>query len=154
MQDSFFLDSNVLIYGFSGREPEKQRIARELSDADGAWVSTQVLSEVGAVLIRKFGFSVGEARSRVASIAAGCDVVTLTPALILDAFRIAERYRLGLYDGQIIAAAVACGARRLFTEDMHHGLAVDGLELVSPFAARAREPSARYRSRLKLRRAA
>jgi predicted nucleic acid-binding protein len=36
MRDSHFLDSNVLIYGFSGREPEKQRIARELSDADGA----------------------------------------------------------------------------------------------------------------------
>ena len=154
MRDSFFLDSNVLIYGFSGRAPEKQRIARELSDADGAWVSTQVLSEVGNVLIRKFGFSVGEARARVASIASGCDVVTLTPALILDAFRISERYRLGLYDGQIIAAALACGARRLFTEDMHHGLTVDGLELVSPFALRVREPTARYRSRTKLRRAA
>lgn len=154
MQDSFFLDSNVLIYGFSEREPDKQRIARELSDADGAWVSTQVLSEVGSVLIRKFGFSVGETRARVASIAAGCDVITLTPVLILDAFRIAERYRLALYDGQIIAAALACGARRLFTEDMHHGLSVDGLELVSPFASRAREPSPRYRSRTKLRRAA
>jgi predicted nucleic acid-binding protein len=154
MPDSFFLDSNVLIYGFSEREPDKQRIARELSDAHGAWISTQVLSEVGNVLIRKFGFSVGEARARVASIAAGCDVVTLTPALILDAFRIAERYRLGLYDGQIIAAALACGARRLFTEDMHHGLSIDGLELVSPFVSRVREPAARYRSRPKLRRAA
>ncbi len=154
MRDSFFLDSNVLIYGFSQGEPDKQRIARELSDVDGAWVSTQVLSEVGSVLIRRFGFSVGEARARVASIAAGCDVVTLTPVLILDAFRIAERYRLGLYDAQIIAAALACGARRLFTEDMHHGLSIDGLELVSPFAPRAREPSARYRARTKLRRAA
>ena len=154
MRDSFFLDSNVLIYGFSEREPDKQRIARELTDADGAWISTQVLSEVGSVLIRKFGFSVGEARVRVASIAAGCDVVTLTPALILDAFRIAERYRLGLYDGQIIAAALACGARRLFTEDMHHGLSIDGLELASPYASRAREPAARYKSRTKLRRAA
>jgi predicted nucleic acid-binding protein len=154
MPDSHFLDSNVLIYGFSAREPEKQRIARELSDADGAWVSTQVLSEVGSVLIRKFGFAVGEARTRVASIAAGCDVITITPALILDAFRIADRYRLGLYDGQIVAAALACGARRLFTEDMHHGLSIDGLELVSPFASRAREPAPRYRGRLKLRRAA
>ena len=154
MQGSFFLDSNVLIYGFSGREPDKQRIARELSDTDGAWVSTQVLSEVGNVLIRKFGFPVGDARARVASIAAGCDVVALTPALILDAFRIAERYRIGLYDGQIVAAALACGARRLFTEDLHHGLSIDGLELVSPFAAAAREAPARYRSRPRLRRAA
>jgi predicted nucleic acid-binding protein len=154
MQDSFFLDSNVLIYGYSEAEPEKQRIARELSDADGAYVSTQVLSEVGSVLIRKFGFAVGEARSRVASIAAGCDVVTVTPELVLDAFRIAERYRVGLYDAQIIAAALACGARRLFTEDLHHGLVIDGLELVSPFALQARERAARYRPRRKLRRAA
>ena len=154
MRDSYFLDSNVLIYGFSGREPEKQRIARELSDGDGAWVSTQVLSEVGSVLIRKFAFAVGEARARVASIAAGCDVITLTPAVILDAFRVAERYRLGLYDGQIVAAALACGARRLYTEDMHHGLSIDGLELVSPFATRAREPASRYKSRINMRRAA
>lgn len=154
MRDSFFLDSNVLIYGFSGQEPEKQRVARELSDANGAWVSTQVLSEVGNVLIRKFAVPVGEARARVASIAAGCDVITLTPAVILDAFRIAERYRMGLYDGQIIAAALACGARRLFTEDLHHGLSIDGLEVVSPFAATARERPARYRARAKLRRAA
>jgi predicted nucleic acid-binding protein len=154
MPDSYFLDSDVLIYGFSGREPEKQRIARELSDAEGAWVSTQVLSEVGNVLIRKFGVPVGEARARVASIAAGCDVVTLTPAVILDAFRVAERYRLGLYDGQIVAAALACGARRLFTEDLHHGLSIDGLELLSPFVSTARERTARYRARTKLRRAA
>lgn len=154
MPDSFFLDSNVLIYGFSEREPEKQRIARELSDADGAWVSTQVLSEVGSVLIRKFGFAFGEARARVASIASGCDVITLTPAVILDAFRIAERYRIGLYDGQIVAAALACGARRLFTEDLHHGLSIDGLQLVSPFVPTARERTARYRARTRLRRAA
>jgi predicted nucleic acid-binding protein len=154
MPDSFFLDSNVLIYGFSEREPEKQRIARELSDADGAWVSTQVLSEVGNVLIRKFSFGVGEARTRVASIAAGCDVISLTPAVILDAFRIAERYRLGLYDAQIVAAALACGARRLFTEDLHHGLLIDGIEIVSPFTPAARERAARYKTRPKLRRAA
>jgi predicted nucleic acid-binding protein len=154
MPDSFFLDSNVLIYGFSGREPEKQRIARGLSDTDGAWVSTQVLSEVGNVLIRKFSFAAGEARTRVASIAAGCDVISLTPAVILDAFRIAERYRVGLYDAQIVAAALACGARRLFTEDLHHGLSVDGIEIVSPFTPAARERAARYRTRPKLRRAA
>jgi predicted nucleic acid-binding protein len=74
--------------------------------------------------------------------------------VILDAFRIAERYRIGPYDGQIIAAALACGARRLFTEDLHHGLSIDGLELMSPFAPTARDRTARYRARTKLRRAA
>jgi len=154
MPGSFFLDSNVVLYGFSGKEPEKQRVARELSESEGAWVSTQVLSEVGAILIRKFGFPVGEARARVASIAAVCDVVVLTPPLILDAFRIAERYRIRLYDAQIVSAALACGATRLYSEDLHHGLGVDGLAVVSPFGTRAGEPAARYASRPRLRRAA
>lgn len=154
MPGSFFLDSNVVLYGFSGKEPQKQRVARELSESEGAWVSTQVLSEVGAILIRKFNFPVGEARTRVASIAAVCDVVVLTPPLILDAFRIAERYRIGLYDAQIVSAALACGAARLYTEDLHHGLAIDGLTIVSPFGTRAGEPPGRYVARPRLRRAA
>ena len=154
MPGSFFLDSNVVLYGFSGKEPQKQRIARELSEAEGAWVSTQVLSEVGTILIRKFGVAVGEARDRVASIASACEVVILTPPLILDAFRIAERYRIGLYDAQIVSAALACGATRLYSEDLHDGLGVDGLMIVSPFTTRAGEPPARYRARPRLRRAA
>jgi predicted nucleic acid-binding protein len=147
MRGSFFLDSNVVLYGFSGREPDKQLVARELAESEGAWVSTQVLSEVGAILIRTFGFPVGEARARVASIAAACDVVVMTPPLILDAFRIAERYRIGLYDAQIVAAALACGATRLYSEDLHDGLVVDGLAIVSPFRTRAGEPAARYVTR-------
>jgi predicted nucleic acid-binding protein len=154
MPGSFFLDSNVLIYGFSGGELEKQRIARDLSESEGAFVSTQVLSEIGTVLIRKFGFPVGEARARVASIAAACDVIVVTPPLILDAFRIAERYRISLHDAQIVSAALACGAGRLYSEDLHHGLAIDGLAIVSPFGARAREPTPRYAARPRLRRAA
>jgi predicted nucleic acid-binding protein len=154
MPAEFFIDSNVLIYGFSGREPEKQRIARALSEAEGAWVSTQVLSEVGNVLIRKFSFAPGDARARVASISTACDVLSVTPALVLDAFRIVERYRVGLFDAQIIAAALACGAQRLYTEDLHDGLVIDGMKITSPFMFRARAPSSRYGVRRRLRRAA
>jgi predicted nucleic acid-binding protein len=117
-------------------------------------VSTQVLSEVGNVLVRRFGVPVGEARARVASIASVCEVIVLTPPLILDAFRLSERHRISLYDAQIVAAALGCGAARLYSEDLHHGLAVEGLEIVSPFSARARAPVARYRARPRLRRAA
>jgi predicted nucleic acid-binding protein len=154
MPAEYFIDSNVLIYGFSGYEAEKQRIARALSEAKGAWVSTQVLSEVGNVLIRKFGFSPGEARARVASVSTGCEVVSVTPAIVLDAFRIVERFHLGFFDAQIIAAALACGAQRLYTEDLHDGLVVDGMEITSPFMLRAREASPRYGTRRRLRSAA
>ena len=32
-----------------------------------------------------------------------------------------------------MAAALALGCRELYTEDMQHGLAIDGLRLITPF---------------------
>lgn len=51
----FFLDTNILIYSFSGQDAAKREIARALAEADGARVSTQVLSELAHVLTRRFG---------------------------------------------------------------------------------------------------
>jgi predicted nucleic acid-binding protein len=35
---------------------------------------------------------------------------------------IAERYKLNVYDGMIVAAAILAGSETLHSEDMHHGL--------------------------------
>jgi len=49
--------------------------------------------------------------------------------------RLAERYTLSIYDGMIAAAAVVAGCDILYSEDMHHGLVIDGrVRIVNPFA--------------------
>jgi predicted nucleic acid-binding protein len=47
----------------------------------------------------------------------------------------AERYKLGIFDGNIVAAAVLAGCTTLYSEDMRNGLLIDGLTIRNPFAA-------------------
>ncbi len=62
-------------------------------------------------------------------------MVPLTDAIHLDGLRIAERYRLAIYDSMIVAAALAAGCDRLWSEDLQHGLVIDArLKVASPFA--------------------
>lgn len=144
---AFFLDTNVLVYSFSETDIAKREAARALTEADGAWISTQVLSEVVSVLTRRFRVPVQEAKHRVMSIAAGCEVVTVSPSIVFDALRIMERFGYGFFDSQIIAAALVCGASVLYSEDLHHGQVVDGkLSIRSPFRLRAEQRARPYRT--------
>ncbi|MGC2518327.1 MAG: PIN domain-containing protein [Burkholderiales bacterium] len=143
---AFFLDTNVLVYSFSETDVAKRETARALAEADGAWVSTQVLSELANVLTRRFRIPVPEAKHRVMSIAAGCEVVVVSPPIVLDALRVMERFGYGFFDSQIIAAALACGASVLYSKDLHDGQTVDGkLSIRSPFRLRAEQRAKPYR---------
>jgi predicted nucleic acid-binding protein len=142
-----FLDSNVLLYAYSATDPDRCARARTLADDPGAVISTQVLSEFANVVLRKFGMPVSEARRRTAELAQRCEVITVTPATVIEAFRIRERFGFGFLDSQIVASALASGATTLYSEDLHHGQTIDGiLRIVSPFAPAARQPRGVYRA--------
>jgi predicted nucleic acid-binding protein len=48
---------------------------------------------------------------------------------------LAQRYRLGIFDAMIAAAALEAGCESLWSEDMQHGLVVDRrLTVRNPFA--------------------
>ena len=144
----FFLDTNVLVYSFSETEAAKSEAGRVLIESNGAWVSTQVLSELANVLTHRFRAPAREAKRRVMSIAASCEVIVVSPPIVFDALRIMEVFGYGFYDSQIIAAALACGASTLYSEDLHHGQMVDGkLSIRSPFRLRAEQRAKPYRTR-------
>ncbi len=144
----FFLDTNVLVYAFSAQDAAKRETARALVEANGAWVSTQVLSELANVLTRRFDVPTSETRARVASIAAGCEVMVVSPSIVLDALRVMERWGYGFFDSQIVASALACGASILYSEDLHGGQTVDErLVIRSPFRLRAEQRAKPYRVR-------
>ena len=144
---AFFLDTNVLVYSYSETDIAKREAARALAEADGAWVSTQVLSELANVLTRRFRIPAQETKQRVMGIAAGCEVIVVSPAIVFDALRIMERFGYGFFDSQIMAAALACGASVLYSEDLHHGQLIDGkLSIRSPFRLRAEQRAKPYRT--------
>jgi predicted nucleic acid-binding protein len=66
-----------------------------------------VLSELAHVLTRRFGVPAREVKDRITNIATACEIVPVTPAIVLDALRIMERFGYGFFDSQIIAAPAA-----------------------------------------------
>jgi predicted nucleic acid-binding protein len=66
MSDRVFLDTNILIYGYSQDEPDKQQRAIDCVQSGDVWISTQVLNETINVLKRKFLLEYAQIRAVVA----------------------------------------------------------------------------------------
>jgi len=127
-----FLDTNILLYAFAD-DPRRAQ-AQPLLDGTPI-ISVQCLNEFAAVSLRKQRTAWPEVRQRIELIrTATSDVLPLTDAIHRDGLRIAERYRLSIYDSMIVAAALSAGCDRLWSEDLHHGLVIDTrLEVANPF---------------------
>jgi predicted nucleic acid-binding protein len=58
----------------------------------------------------------------------------ITPATILAALTVAERYGFSHYDSLIVATALEAGCSTLYSEDMQHGQLIDNrLTIINPF---------------------
>lgn len=61
-------------------------------------------------------------------------VVPIDEQIHEQGLRLCERYGFSVYDGMIVAAALAAGCDRIWSEDMHNGLSVEGqLAICNPF---------------------
>lgn len=128
-----FFDTNVILYATGNDDPFRRR-ALNLLDAGGL-ISVQVLNETASVLRRKHQYDWPRLASFIAAVRAKCDVVPVSIATHERGLAYAERYTLSLYDSMIVAAAVLAGCETLYSEDMHHGLVIDGLTICNPFKA-------------------
>ena len=134
MSASTFVDSNVFLYAFAVGDVRHQTavaLLRRIRASGCVLISPQVVGEVYMNLRRDVGAS--ESASHVADIR---DVSVLHP---LDeqttdgAMYISERYGFDYWDSQIVAAALASGARYLLTEDLQDGQVIEGVTVVNPF---------------------
>ena len=133
MSGKTFLDTNIVVYLYSGDEPEKQAAALALIEENPV-VSTQVLSELANTLSRKFDLSFDVVAQSVAEVRDACTVIPVMPDTILQALALAQKYRYAYYDSLILAAALLAGCETLATEDMQHGQVIEGtLKIHCPF---------------------
>ena len=130
-----FLDSNILIYAFSGTEPEKRTIARDLWRLPDAWVSTQALNDVANVLSRKFRLSFKDVGGVVEQITQTLPVLTVDMAIIREAIMLAERHPRSYFDALMLAAASHLGCETLYSEDLQHQGLIQGVRILNPFAS-------------------
>lgn len=139
-----FVDTNILAYARDRRTPVKQPIAEtwlaSLARRRVGRISTQVLIEYYSVAThpRKLALPDAAARADIR------ELMTWNPlapddALFDAAWTVQDRHGLSWWDALIVAAALRQGCTTLLSEDLQHGLQVDGvlgggtLSVVNPF---------------------
>lgn len=136
-----FIDSNVFIYSLDLDSPEKRATARRLVEdvlhSGEGRISFQVIQETLSVITRKFQRTVSpdDARQFLDEVLVPLWRVMPTQRLYERALDIQARYRYSFYDSLIIAAALAAGCTRLYSEDLQHGQRIEGLTIANPFTA-------------------
>ena len=136
----YFLDTNVFVYCFHPPTGKKRQIARALVSRalrDGlGTISFQVVQEFYTALY-KSGSSLTETHKRnylVEVLAPLCRVHS-SIHLYQSCLEIAQMTGYSFYDSLILGAASNAGCKTLFTEDLHAGQTVAGVEIVKPFSA-------------------
>jgi len=129
-----FFDTNVLIYSVAQDDPRGEQAAELL--ASGGTVSVQILDEFVSVARRKIQMPWSEVREALDAFRVLClSPLPITIDLHEAALEIAEKYGYGIYDAQVIAAALEAGCATLYSEDLHDGHLIEGkLTIRNPFA--------------------
>jgi len=127
-----FLDSNVLVYAFTV-DPRAIR-ARQLLQ-DGATISVQNLNEFSNVARRKFGKDWKWLAEALGAIRVLCpSILPITLDTHGEGLQLAERFGFAMLDSLIVASALEGGCDTLWSEDMQHGMVIDGrLRIANPF---------------------
>ncbi len=134
-----FIDSNILVYTDDADAPDKQEIALELIDtlraADRAVLSTQILQEYFAAATRKLGVPAELARQKV-EIFSRFQLVEIQLGSILGAIDLHRLHQVSFWDALVLQAARDSNCPTLYTEDLHDGQVIAGIEIRNPFRAR------------------
>jgi predicted nucleic acid-binding protein len=136
------LDTNVLVYRFDWRFPDKQRLATDVlrsGIADGSVVVPhQAIVEFVAVVTRPLDgteplLDPADARREAEELLSQFDVLYPDPELVRIALRGAAAYQLSWFDAHLWAYAERFGLAELLSEDFQHGRLYGTVEIVNPF---------------------
>lgn len=133
MNDSFFIDTNILVYCYTEDETAKKQKALDIVNHSDAFISTQVLNELANTLKRKFKLDWQVVENVMTEVGSGFNVYVNKPDTIEQACRIAAKYHYSFYDSLIIAAALSANCKTLYSEDMQEGQVIENsLTIANP----------------------
>jgi predicted nucleic acid-binding protein len=136
------VDTNVLVYRFDRRFPNKQRLATELlrsGIADGSvFLPHQAIVEFVAAVSRPLEgtdplLDPADARREAEELLSQFDVLFPDEELVRIALRGAAAYQLSWFDAHLWAYAERFGLAELLSEDFQHGRLYGTVEVVNPF---------------------
>jgi len=130
-----FIDTNVWLYALLDTgETKKSQAAQALIKTSEAIVSTQVVNEVCANLIKKANIPEEENRKFIEGTYAKHRVVDIVEGILLTASQLRTEYSLSYWDSVIVAAALEAGVNTLYSEDLQDDLLIrKALRVVNPF---------------------
>ena len=139
--DSFFVDSNILLYQFDGVRPEKQYAADQwmtaLWEGSAGRISWQVIHEFYANGVRRLAIPAPTARSAVNRLIEWRPLPPLHTT-IERAWHWCDTAQVNFWDdAMIVDAAEQSGCQWLLSEDFQQRFA--SVTVVSPFARRPAE---------------
>lgn len=127
------------MYPHDPRDRGKQRraadVLKRLLTAERAVVSVQCLTELYSVTTRRLSDPLVPqvALEQVGRLAQSCQVLDLTPAIVLEACRGSSQHRLSIWDALIWSSAKMNGVPYVLTEDAEHGRYLEGVTYLNPF---------------------
>jgi predicted nucleic acid-binding protein len=137
------IDTNVLVYRFDPRFPDRQQRATEILrqgiQEDSIRVPHQAIVEFVAVVTRPLRngpslLSPDEARREAEELLNQFAVLFPTAGLVRMAIRGAAAYQLSWFDAHLWAYAEYYGLAELLSEDFQHDRLYGTVRIVNPFA--------------------
>lgn len=135
-------DTNILVYRFDPRFPEKQRIATDLLRRgiadDSVRLAHQVIVEFVSVVTRPLDdgsplLSNHEAHREAEELLAQFEILYPNEAVLRQALRGAVAYQLSWFDAHLWAYAEHYGLDEIISEDFQHGRLYGTVRTVNPF---------------------
>ncbi len=150
------VDTNVLVYRYDPRFPEKQRTAVDLlrqgSELQTLCLPHQAVVEFVAATTRPQGTLGGrslltrhEAYREAEELLSQFVVLYPTEEVLLTAYRGAATYQLSWFDAHLWAYAEVYGVPEIYSEDFQHGRLYGSVRVTNPFQPdTVHEPAAPY----------
>lgn len=140
------IDTNILVYRYDPRYPEKQRIATELLRKE--WTAAELVLPHQAILefVRvvtrprhdldgKPLLAPADAHREAESLIRQFRVLYPDEEVLITALRGSAAYGLSWFDAHLWAYAEAHGLAELLSEDFEHGRHLGSVRIVNPFLA-------------------
>lgn len=135
---SAFIDTNILIYLYDIRLPNKRKRAKQLLNhliiSESVAISAQVVQEFCNVAINKIEqLDTDGLKKTLSSVVIPLVKHVPSGEFYLRAIALRAQYQLNFYDAMIIQAALDLGCDVLYSEDLQDRQTFGNLKITNPF---------------------
>jgi predicted nucleic acid-binding protein len=139
MRAKYFIDTNIFVYSFDDRQPEKKERAmaliQEALKTGTGMISTQVIQEFLNVATQKFAvpMKIEDAKAYLRFVMNPICQIYPDLSLYESCLELQAETKYSFYDALILVAAVQGGCNILYSEDLQDGQEVRGVKIVNPY---------------------